>query len=164
MRTRILSTVFLAALGSGVAAAGPMAAAPASKGRLGFAALPISPQLRAHFGAPGDRGVLVDLVRPDSPAAHAGLEVGDVVTEVDGDAATSARDVIEALSDRKKGDEVAIEAVRSGKHLELHAKLETDPPAADTFALPDGDTDIRQMFDEIRRHMRDMEQPNGDKI
>jgi S1-C subfamily serine protease len=184
MRTRILSAMFLAALGSGVAAAGPIAKAPAhpaapvpavSKGRLGFAALPISPALRAHFGAPDDRGVLVDLVRPDSPAAHAGLEVGDVVTEVDGAAATSARDVVEALSDRKKGDEVTIAAVRDGKHVELHARLETDPPVADMFGMPDdfatGGDDIRHMFDEIRRHMRDFEQhagapatPRGDKI
>jgi S1-C subfamily serine protease len=107
MRTRILTAVFVAVLGGGIAAAGPIAkthpSAPVpavSKGRLGFAALPISPALRAHFGAPDDRGVLVDRVRPDSPAAHAGLQVGDVVTDVDGDAATSARDVIEALSDR----------------------------------------------------------------
>jgi len=181
MRTRILSALFLVGLGGGVAAAGPIAKAPAhpaapipaaSKGRLGFAALPISPALRAHFGAPDDRGVLVDLVRPDSPAAHAGLQVGDVVTEVDGSAATSARDVIEALSDRKKGDEVAIVAVRDGKRVELHATLETDPPAADMFGMPDdfggNDDDFRHMFDEIRRHMRELEQhagsAKGDKI
>jgi membrane-associated protease RseP (regulator of RpoE activity) len=181
MRNRILTAMFLAALGGGVAAAGPIAKAPAhpsapihamSKARLGFAALPISSALRAHFGAPEDRGVLVDRVVPDSPAERAGLQVGDVVTEVDGDAATSARDVIEALSDRKKGDEVTIAAIRDGKHVELHATLETDPAVADSFStIPDsGDDDIRQMFDQIRRQMREMEQHaqpparHGDKI
>ena len=98
---------------------------------------------------------------PDSPAAHAGIAVGDVVTEVDGDPATSARDVIAALSDRKKGDDVAIAAVHNGKHVELHARLEADPPVAEAFTIPDNDDSIRQMFDDIRRQMREMEQHDG---
>lgn len=97
------------------------------KGRLGIVALPISPELRAHLGAPRDRGVLVDAVRPDSPAARAGLRVGDVVTDVDGDAAKSASDMLDAMSDRKKGDEVAIVAFRSGQRVEMRARLDSDP-------------------------------------
>src|SRR5262249_36177329 len=99
----------------------------AGKGRLGIIALQISPELRAHLGAPHDRGVLVDAVRPDSPAARAGLRVGDIVTDVDGDATKSASDVLSALTDRKKGDEVTVVAFRSSQRVELHAKLDTDP-------------------------------------
>jgi membrane-associated protease RseP (regulator of RpoE activity) len=97
------------------------------KGRLGIVALQISPELRAHLGAPRDRGVLVDAVRPDSPAARAGLRVGDIVTEVDGDATRSASEVLDALGDRKKGDEVSIVALRSGQRVELRARLDSDP-------------------------------------
>jgi S1-C subfamily serine protease len=60
----------------------------------------MSPELRAHFGAPGDRGVLIDTVRAGSPAARAGIHVGDIVVEIDGDAARSAIDMLDAMSDR----------------------------------------------------------------
>lgn len=145
MRTRTLSLLLIAALGGiGVASAradqrpsepkaGPPAhddvqvTVPTGKGRLGISAIQISPELRSHLGAPGDRGVLVDAVRPDSPAARAGLQVGDVVTEVDGDATRSASDVLGALSDRRKGDEVAVVAIRNGRRVDLRVKLDTDP-------------------------------------
>jgi membrane-associated protease RseP (regulator of RpoE activity) len=98
----------------------------AGKGRLGVAVLQISPELRAHLGAPGDRGVLVDAVKPDSPAARAGVRVGDVILEVDGEAAASATDVLDAIGDRKKGEAVAIAVVRGGQRQELRATLEDD--------------------------------------
>ncbi len=144
MRKQSLSFLLIAVLcGIGISSAyaeqSPSAAKPAprqddvqvtvtaGKGRLGIVALQISPELRAHLGAPRDRGVLVDAVRPDSPAARAGLRVGDIVTDVDGDATKSAPDVLEALSDRKKGDDVTVVAFRSGQRVELRAKLDSDP-------------------------------------
>lgn len=99
---------------------------PPGRGRLGFAAIQISPGLRTFFGAPADRGVLVDQIRPDSPAARAGLRVGDVVVEVDDDAVRSVGDVIDAISDRKKGDVVAIAIERGRERMTLQAKLEDD--------------------------------------
>jgi len=172
--------MLLVAVLAGLAVAGPKAPSIHTKGRLGFMALAISPELRAHLGAPDDRGVLVDGVRPDSPAAHAGVHVGDVVTEVDGAPARSASDVIQALSDRKTGDEVAIDAIRAGKRVELHARLESDPApqATSSLALPDdldswlefkgGDGDMRDIFEEMQRHLRELQQqvaaPRHDKI
>jgi membrane-associated protease RseP (regulator of RpoE activity) len=97
---------------------------PPGRGRLGFAAIQISPGLRTFFGAPADRGVLVDQIRPDSPAARAGLRVGDVVVEVDADAVRSVGDVIDAISDRKTGDVVAIAIERGRQRMTLQAKLE----------------------------------------
>jgi hypothetical protein len=144
MHTRSLSFLLIAVLcGLGISSAraeqrpaAPRATPPhddvqvtvtAGKGRLGIVALPISPELRAHLGAPRDRGVLVDAVRPDSPAARAGLQVGDVVTDVDGSATKSASDVLDAMTDRKKGDEVPVVAFRSGQRVELRARLDSDP-------------------------------------
>jgi serine protease Do len=178
MRTSILSALLVAALGGGLAVAGP-SQSPSnppshvqamSKGRLGFAALPMSDQLRAHFGAPDDRGVLVNVVRPDSPASRAGLQVGDVVTDVAGAPATSTADIIATLADHKKGESVTIAAIRDGKHLELHARLETDPQsdASNPTPFPNGferwfDShgdmpDMREMFQHMQRHMHELEQ------
>jgi membrane-associated protease RseP (regulator of RpoE activity) len=146
MRKHTLSILLIAVLGgAGAASAQPAQKSPdpsaersaprddvqitvtASKGRLGISVLQISPELRAHFGAPTDRGVLIDAVRPDGPAARAGLRVGDVVTDANGKPTQSASDVLDALADRKKGDEITITAIRGGHRLELRAKLDNDP-------------------------------------
>ncbi len=99
----------------------------AGHGRLGIAVLEVSPELRTHLGAPADRGVLVDAVRPDSSAARAGLAVGDVVLEVDGEPATSATDMLDAMADRKKGDPIAIAVLRDRRRIDLTATLADDP-------------------------------------
>jgi membrane-associated protease RseP (regulator of RpoE activity) len=107
----------------------------ASRGRLGVAVIEIGEELRTHFGAPADRGVLVDRVRPDSPAARAGLQVGDVVVDIDGDAARSATDMLDAMSDRKKGEQVSLDVIRDGKHMQLTATLDDNPgPRWQTFS------------------------------
>jgi serine protease Do len=193
MRTRTFSILLIAALsGSGIASAqtdqrssDPKAGAPrhddvqvtvtTGRGRLGFTAIHISRELRAHLGAPSDRGVLVDAVRPDSPAARAGLQVGDIVIDVDGDATRSASDVLGALSDRKTGDEVPIAVIRDGHRVDLRAKLDTNPDVTwrsnglrnfqgapdHWFPLdrePQGvPQDMQDAINELRKRMQDLE-------
>ena len=141
MRTNAILVSILAigaALGAGDAAASPPGhdtdsfhmSFSVGKGRLGVSIIEISPELRAHFGAPADRGVLVNTVAPLSPAAKAGVRVGDVIVSVDGAASQSASDVIDAMSDRKKGDAVAISVIRDRKATSLKATLEEDPAPA----------------------------------
>ncbi len=108
----------------------------AGKGRLGISVLEISPELRAHFGAPRDRGVLINTVRPDSPAARAGIAVGDVITDVDGDRVEGASQVLSAMSDRKKGDTVDVVLVRGGRSMTVKARMEDDPGSFTTDPVP----------------------------
>jgi len=89
--------------------------------------LQISPELRAYLGAPGDRGVLVDGVRADSPAAKAGIHVGDVIVGLDNHGTGSASDLLGAMSTRKKGDTVSISAIRDHNPVQLRATLDEDP-------------------------------------
>lgn len=112
------------------------------RGRLGITAISISPELRTYLHAPSDRGVLVDSVQADSPAAHAGLQVGDVVIAVEGAPTKSARDVIDALSSHKKGETVVIEVMRAGKRVGLRATLDRDP----TPQVGSHDFDFDSMF------------------
>jgi len=148
------------------------ATVPARKGRLGIAALEISRELRAHLGAPEDRGVLVESVLADTPAVRAGLRVGDVVTDVAGTPTRSVRDVIGALAERKRGDEVAIAVIRNAQRLELRAKLDSDPGASrqpemfrrfeqfpDETWFPHGDDqqELRDAIQELRQRMNRLE-------
>jgi len=50
--------------------------------RFGLALRPLTPELAQRFGVQSDEGVVVTEVRPDSPAAMAGLAPGDVIREV----------------------------------------------------------------------------------
>jgi membrane-associated protease RseP (regulator of RpoE activity) len=127
--------------------------------RLGVAAIEISPQLREHFGAPREQGVLVDVVQDDSTAARAGVLVGDVVIEVDGEPIGSPRAIRDAMRGREEGDDLVIAVIRDSKRFDLHA-----PVTAPDEALPD--EDLERMMDRarelLRRHWQ--AQPEGERI
>jgi len=142
----------------------------AGKGRLGVSVLEISPELRVHFGAPRDRGVLINTVRPDSPAARAGMAVGDVVTAVDGDPVDAAAPMLAAMSDRKKGESVSVAVVRDGKPMTLKAQMEDDPGAFGVDVQPDifdldrfqfgpsgGDSALRGDLDRAQKRLQELE-------
>lgn len=187
MRTILFAIV---AASASVAVAAPDATKPsdpdddvsvtvtAGRGRLGFAAIQISPELRTYLGAPSDRGVLVDSVRPDSPAARAGVRVGDVVLAVDGANAKSAMTILDALGDNKKGDRIAIDVLRGKSRVTLHATLVDDPgpdvrafgrfqkgrmPDMDTMfpgmrAMPGfGDQDLKDTLEDMKKRLEELE-------
>ena len=74
------------------------------RGFLGVRLIEITSELRAHFGAPRDAGVLVGEVDADTPAAKAGIEVGDVITAVDGERVGSTGDVSSTIHRKKAGE------------------------------------------------------------
>lgn len=79
---------------------------------LGVSVVSLSPELREHFGAPKDAGVLVEGVQNDSPADKAGVKVGDIVLSVDGSDVKSSSDLRSALREKKEGDSVRLEVLR----------------------------------------------------
>ena len=100
-----------------------------SKGRLGVSVMTLTPELRKVFGAPPDRGVLVSHVEPGTPAAAAGLAVGDVITQVRGRAIDRPYDVLAAIDALDEGERVPIELVRDGKARSVAAILADDAPS-----------------------------------
>jgi hypothetical protein len=90
---------------------------------LGVAFVPLTAELRQHFGAPEDAGVMVSKVIADSPAQAAGIEVGDIITKVDGKAVTEDMGLGQLIHARKAGETVAIEVLREGRSQTLNATL-----------------------------------------
>ena len=86
----------------------------------GFVPMELTPELRVHYGAPRDAGVLIGEVEAESPAARAGLQVGDIVTAADGEKIDSPSDLSRAMRRKKAGDKVSIDVLRDKavKHLE----------------------------------------------
>ncbi|MGI8470464.1 MAG: PDZ domain-containing protein [Pyrinomonadaceae bacterium] len=72
--------------------------------QIGIGITPLNNQLGDYFGVAGGKGLLVNNVRENSPAAKAGLKAGDVITEADGKAINSMSDLIRAINDKKEGD------------------------------------------------------------
>lgn len=70
-------------------------------------------------------GAEIGSVKSGSPAAHAGLKAGDVITSVDGQAVTSPNSVIGAVGAKKPGDQVTITYDRSGQTKTAHVTLGT---------------------------------------
>jgi putative serine protease PepD len=75
----------------------------------------------------GVDGATVAEVVQGSPAAKAGLEAGDVITELDGDKIDGTEDLIAAIAAAQPGDTVKLEIERDSKSTEISVKLGTQP-------------------------------------
>ena len=75
------------------------------------------------FGLEDQGGALVRRVTNDSPAEAAGLEVGDVVTAVDGLRVEGSSKLRLIVSSKKPGTEVTMSVLRDGQRMPIKAKL-----------------------------------------
>ena len=69
------------------------------------------------YGLP--TGAAVRSVEADSPAAKAGLEENDIITEVDGTAINSSTELVNYVGEKTPGDELTFKVYRQGEELEL---------------------------------------------
>ncbi|MEP6995843.1 MAG: PDZ domain-containing protein, partial [Acidobacteriota bacterium] len=95
----------------------------AGGGYLGVSSVGMTPELRRHFGAPEHAGVFVGTVESDSPAAKAGLQVGDIITAVDGDQIASSRELSRSVRRHKDGDKVKVDVLRERSAKSLSVTL-----------------------------------------
>ena len=72
-------------------------------------------------------GARIARVTSGSPAAHAGLKAGDVVTALDGESIANAEELTAAVVARQPGDSVKITVERGGSTKTLTATLGTRP-------------------------------------
>lgn len=90
----------------------------------------------------GVEGVAVGVVTPGGPAARAGMRSvsgqarsgqtpnGDVIVAIDGKKVNQPDDVSRAINDRKPGETISVEVMRSGKRETLKITLGTRPTTA----------------------------------
>lgn len=102
------------------------------RGYLGVGLTDLTPELRDYFGIDSDYGVLVNRVEEDSPAAGAGLQVGDIITLVDGEEVSGSDQIALAVRKKEEGDPIDLEIWRDGRPMTLtataaqHEKLQID--------------------------------------
>ncbi|MEH6358367.1 MAG: DegQ family serine endoprotease [Pseudomonadales bacterium] len=86
-----------------------------SRGWLGVEIQDVSRQLAESFGLKNAAGALVASVVPDSPAARAGLQISDIITEFDGGDVELSSELPHLVGRTKAGSKVKIKVFRNGK-------------------------------------------------
>jgi len=107
-----------------------------TRGRLGIGIQRLTKELAASFGIDEARGVVVTNIEPGSPAAKAGLQVGDVILSYKGDALKDANDLPRLVAQTKPGEQAEIGILRQGKQRTITAQVGEMPtaPAAQASA------------------------------
>jgi putative serine protease PepD len=99
------------------------------RAQLGVSIQPVPPVVSEQFGLP-ESGALVSDVTPGSAADRAGLQRGDVITEVNGEPLETSIDLTAQIRALKPGDEVRLTIMRDGREREVTATLGTAPRAS----------------------------------
>jgi S1-C subfamily serine protease len=141
------------------------------QGELGFEIADITSDLRGHYGAPPDAGVLVTRVDPDEHAGRAGMKVGDILVGANG-RKIARRDQLEEILLTWEGDEpLNIQIIRDRKPLTLELK-DVGPKARDVMVVtgtvvvppevgPDGlasaEARLRAEIESLERRLKELQ-------
>lgn len=99
------------------------------RGFMGVVVNDITPDVAQSLSVREDSGALVAMVTPDSPAAKAGLKVGDIIISINGKSIKNAAAVRNYVGLQQVGAVLNIDYLRQGKEISTH--LTTIDP--DTF-------------------------------
>jgi serine protease Do len=128
------------------------------RGWLGVSIQDVTPELAHSFGLEKTAGALVAEVTADSPAAHAGLERGDVILDYNGTHFDSAHQLPALVAATEIGKTVPITVQRGGKTKTLSVTVKEMPTGATPtesrhaaaewgLNVSDITPDLRQQFD-----------------
>lgn len=95
------------------------AAQQAGKPFIGVAIADINANIKSRLNLSQDTGVVIVRVQPNSPAATAGLKVGDIITAVNNAAVSKSSDVTQDVQKVKVGDKVTLSITRGGQQQNI---------------------------------------------
>jgi serine protease Do len=95
-----------------------------TRGWLGVAIQPVTPDLAQSFGVEGEKGALVADVTKDSPADKAGLKSGDIILEFDGKQIQEMNNLPRLVAATPIGKKVKVKFLRNGKAETVMAIIE----------------------------------------
>lgn len=108
-----------------------------NRGWLGVQMQPLTPELGKAVGRSPESGVIVSDVLADSPAQHAGLKQGDVITGFDGKPIKGTRDLALAVAETSSGKTVPMSVWRDGREQTVDVRIGTQ--SKDQMASNDKD-------------------------
>ena len=93
-------------------------------GYMGIGISDVTPENAKFFDVTDANGAVVTQVEADSPAGKAGLKVGDVITQLDGQKVTDAGELQVEVGQKRPGTTIKLDVLRDGKNLNLPVTLE----------------------------------------
>jgi serine protease Do len=94
-----------------------------TRGFLGILPQELTPDMAKAFGMPNSHGVAIAQVEPSSPAAKAGLKVGDVITAVNGTSMDDVNTFRLQVAGFAPGTTINLKVARSGESLNVPVTL-----------------------------------------
>ena len=111
-----------------------------TRGFLGVETQAVTTEIAPSLGLDKDaKGALIAAVTPDSPAAKAGLQPGDVLTAVDGHAVAGPRELAQLVASERPGQAAQVALIRDGSQQNLSVQLGTMPEQQQTANAEEGD-------------------------
>jgi len=95
-----------------------------SHGHIGIGIADVTPENAKFFDQTNASGGVVTQVEPDSPGAKAGLQIGDVITEIDGQKVTDAGELQVVVGQKQPGSKIELKVLRDGKSMSIPVTLE----------------------------------------
>ena len=95
-----------------------------SHGYMGIGISDVTPENAKFFHLDDASGALVTQVESDSPAAKAGLKIGDVITELDGEKVTDSSELQMQVGQKSPGTTIRLGLNRDGKNVSSSVTLE----------------------------------------
>ena len=89
--------------------------------------------IRGYFGVQSDisssneEGIVITGVSPNSPAAKAGIQLGDVILKLNNQEGISAREMMQIIANTKPNSKVLVTILRLGKILQIPVVIEEFP-------------------------------------
>jgi membrane-associated protease RseP (regulator of RpoE activity) len=99
-------------------------------------------ELAARFGVKEGTGVMIAELTAEGPAAKAGLQVGDIILDIDGQRVETVNAVIDLVQSKAKGDKVKIDVIRDKKPMTFEVEI-----AQDEEGLPLGSPELRSLLE-----------------
>jgi serine protease Do len=94
---------------------------------IGVSVQPVTPSIARAMHLEGVGGALVAQVTPNSPAQKAGLQAGDVITEVNGNPVNEENQLVMTVSMMTPGDTAHLKVNRDGQVRDFTVKVEEMP-------------------------------------
>ena len=95
-----------------------------SHGYMGLGITDVTPENAKFFDSKDNRGAIVTQVEGNSPAAKAGLKVGDLITAINGKEVSDASDLQVKVGQTAPGTTIKLQVMRDGKGMDFPVTLE----------------------------------------
>ena len=112
-----------------------------SRGWIGVQIQPVTPDIADSLGLKKAEGALVAEPQANGPAAKAGIESGDVITSVNGEAVKDARELARTIGGFPPGTAVKLNVLHKGQDKAVNLTLGQLPNTQEAKADNDSDND-----------------------